>query len=463
MALLVDGLGVLHAGDEARCVMVAQVLAHACQRVLHRNAQRPQQRRRPDARDLQQLRRVHRAAAQDHFLGGPHFHRYAVAAALAIADADRALALEHDLARVGVGAHGEGRPFHRRMQEGAGRAHAPALLDHALNVAHARLHRAVVVAVARDPHRHRARDEGLAQRIAPIQVGDGQVALAAAEGCIDRTGLVGDALLGPPEIGQHVGIAPAVIAALRPTVEIHALAAIVDMAVDRAGAAQRLAARGGDAPAPGPFAGFRRVEPVHARIDQRVHEAGRDMDEGMPVAGAGFQHADGRPAVLAQPVGQNTAGRAGAHDYIVEGFHAPALARCSSPRLEPRPAGQAVSRVSAGMRRLRCRWQKGFTRESQSLTTLPLQKTPNIYGMIPSGRFSPGRTRRSSSSGSTMPATSPSRSGTRGSGSSERSISLFCRWSGLRVGSLIVASRLVCRVNAPRQPSLPGPTEVRLC
>ena len=101
---LVDGLGVLDPGHEARRVVVAQVLADAGQRVLHRDAELTQQRRRTDARDLQELRGVHRAAAQDHLFRRPHFRRRAVSPALAVADADRALALEHDRGRVGMGA-----------------------------------------------------------------------------------------------------------------------------------------------------------------------------------------------------------------------------------------------------------------------------------------------------------------------------------------------------------------------
>ena len=136
------------------------------------------------------------------------------------------------------------------------------------------------------------------------------------------SGSGGHAPLAAPEVGQHVGIAPAAIAALRPAVEVEPLAAIVDVAVDRARAAQRLAARRGDAPAAGPFAGLGGVEPVHRRIDQRVHEAGRDMDEGMPVARPRLEHADRRLAVLAEPVGEHAAGRAGTHDHVVESLHA---------------------------------------------------------------------------------------------------------------------------------------------
>src|SRR5262245_33630307 len=221
-----------------------------------------------------------------------------------------------------MGVHREVLAAHRRMQIAARRALAAAVLDDALDVADARLLGAVVVLVARDAHLDGALDEGLTKGIAPVEVGDGQVALAAAEQILATTPFPGDAPFGAPEVGQHVGVAPAAVAALRPAVEVEPLAAIVDMAVDRARAAQRLAARGGDRAAAGPFAGLGLVEPVHARIDQRVHEAGRDMDEGMPVARAGLEHADRDTRILAQAAREHAAGRAGADDDVVECFHA---------------------------------------------------------------------------------------------------------------------------------------------
>ena len=298
--------------------MVAQVLADAGQLVLHLDAERLQQRCGADARDLQELRRVHRAATQDHFLPGAHFHRRAVAAPLAVAHADGALALEHDRGRLCMGAHREVGPRHGGMKITTRGTDPAAVPDDALDVAHARLLRAVIIRVARDALFDRAFDEGLAQRIAPFEIGDRQVALVAAEG---RVGIARHPVFAAAEVGKHVGIAPAAIAALCPAVEVETLAAIVDVAVDRAGATQRLAARCGDRPAAGPFARLGLVEPVHLGIDQRVHEAGRDMDEGMPVAWTGFQYADRDVGILAQPAGQHAARRAGAHDHVVETLH----------------------------------------------------------------------------------------------------------------------------------------------
>src|SRR3546814_13444395 len=78
-----------------------------------------------------------------------------------------------------------------------------------------------------------------------------------------------------PHPSPFRAIAPAAVAALRPAVEIHALAAVVDVAVDRAGAAQRLAARRPDPPPAGPLARLNVVEPVHRRIDHGLHEVDR--------------------------------------------------------------------------------------------------------------------------------------------------------------------------------------------
>src|SRR6185312_6004890 len=105
-----------------------------------------------------------------------------------------------------------------------------------------------VVGVARDAVLHRALDEGVAQRVAPVDVGDGERALTAAIGRI----AIADTAFEPLEVGQDVRIAPAAIAELRPGLEIEPLAAIEDQAVDRARAAERLAARREDAPAAGP-------------------------------------------------------------------------------------------------------------------------------------------------------------------------------------------------------------------
>ena len=126
-------------------------------------------------------------------------------------------------------AHGDIAALHRGMQESGGRADAAAVVNGALRVGDAFLRFAVVIGIARNAERDRACDEGLAERIAPVDIGDGQFAVAAAIGGV----AVADAPFHAPEVGQHIGITPGAIAELRPGVEVAALAAIIDMAVDR--------------------------------------------------------------------------------------------------------------------------------------------------------------------------------------------------------------------------------------
>ena len=208
-------------------------------------------------------------------------------------------------------------PLHRGVQKGGRRADAQAVLDGALGVGDALLDRAVVIGVARNAEAHRARHERLAKRVLPVHGGDSEVALAPAIGVL----ALADAPLQPLEIGQHIRIAPAAIAELRPGVEILALAAIVDVAVDRGGAAERLAARRVDAAAAGPGTRLLLVGPVDAAHVESLDEAGRQMDVGMPVPGPGFEHADAGGGILAQPVRKHATRRARAHDHIIECIH----------------------------------------------------------------------------------------------------------------------------------------------
>ena len=281
--------------------MVLQALADACQRVAHLDAERAKQFRGADTRQLQQLRRIVGAAGEDHFLRRAHFDRRAALAAPDVAHADRALALEDDVGRMGVGADMDVRPLHRGAQERGRRADAQAVLDRALGVGHAFLDRAVIIVVARDAEAHGAGHEGLAERIAPVHGGNGQIAVTAAKFVV----ALADPFFHPLEIGQHVRIAPAAIAKLRPGIEILALAAVVDVAVDRGGAAERLAARRVDAAAAGPRPRLLLVGPVDALHVEGLDETRRQMDVGMPVARTRLQHADAGAGVFTEPVGEH--------------------------------------------------------------------------------------------------------------------------------------------------------------
>src|SRR5258708_7257556 len=102
-----------------------------------------------------------------------HVPRRAIAPALEVAHADRALALEYEARGVRVRDHGKIRPLHRGMQERARRTHAPPILDRALGVIDAELAFAVVVGVTRNAERDRAFDERLTERMTLVDVRDG--------------------------------------------------------------------------------------------------------------------------------------------------------------------------------------------------------------------------------------------------------------------------------------------------
>ncbi len=97
---LVDGPGVLDPRHHAHGVVIAQVPADPRQRVPDRDADAAQMRRIADAAELQQLRRGHHAARKDHL--APGVYLFALAA-VGIFDAGRALAVEQDLRRMGMG------------------------------------------------------------------------------------------------------------------------------------------------------------------------------------------------------------------------------------------------------------------------------------------------------------------------------------------------------------------------
>src|SRR5262249_3934702 len=121
--------------------------------------------------------------------------------------------------------------------------------------------------------------------------------------------------------GQYVGVAPTAIAHLRPGVEVEGLATVVDVAVDRGRAAERLATRRVDATPAGPGPYLLLVGPVDALHVEGLDEAGRQMDVGMPVPGPRFEHTHGGVRVFAQPVGEPAAGRACANDHVIKSVH----------------------------------------------------------------------------------------------------------------------------------------------
>ena len=275
--------------------------------------QRAQQFGLADAGQLEQLRRVDRAAGDDHLARGP---RLPLRPADGIAHADAALAFEDQ--RLGHRAllDHKVRPRARRVEIAIGRALAAALGDRHLRHADAFLGLAVLVGIEGQADALGGRDHLLQQRhLVARRVGDAQHAVAAAE-------LVGAAVvaLHALEDRQHVLVAPAAIAELRPVVVVLRLAADIDHAVDRARAAQHLAARHVDAPPARALVRLRRVAPVDRRIVDHLGDADRHArPEEVRAFGARLQQQHAIGAALRQPAGDHRAGRPCTDDDVVIG------------------------------------------------------------------------------------------------------------------------------------------------
>ncbi len=218
-----DRLGAFHL--EIEFEMVLQIFADPGQIMDHIDTVRPKLRRRSDSGELEQLRRVDRAARQDHL--APRGHQM-LGAAFAIGDADRALALPQDMGGERVRFHAEIGPRHRRLEIGIGRAPAAAAMDGHVHAPKAFLLRAVDVVGQRIARLLRRIEKGGVERVLQPAITGVESALGAAIGI---TALV--ARLGATEIGEDLGKAPAARALFLPAFEIHRIAANIDQSVDR--------------------------------------------------------------------------------------------------------------------------------------------------------------------------------------------------------------------------------------
>ena len=250
--------------------MVLQVLADAARRLDDGDAVGLQQVARAYAGQLQQLGRIDRAAAQDHF--GPR-SRHANFTAVGKLDPDRAAVFNHHFSRQSPGDHGQILAPHRRVQIGDRRRAALAILDRQLVIGSALLRRPIDVVHHRQAHlaaglQHRVRDRMMRGHIRHVE----RTALAV-------TGQTPPLLMFRlEEIGQAVVKGPALAAQLTPTVIIRRLTAHIEKAVDRGRTAQHLAARPAVNPPAGGGIGLCLVEPVDLGIVQRGGVADRHMD-----------------------------------------------------------------------------------------------------------------------------------------------------------------------------------------
>ena len=192
-----------------------------------------------------------------------------------------------------------------------GRAACAVALGHLIQ-AHAVLARTVEVIIEGQPGLMAGFDEHPRQRVDVAQVADRQRAIAAMPG-IAATAIA----FGAFEVGQHIVPVPAIGTACGPAVVVARHATDVAHRIDRAGAAQQLAAW---APQHAPTQLRLRgggVVPVDRGQPGDFGQPGRHVHKRVPVAAAGFQqqHLDG--GVFAEAVGQHAAGRTGTDDDVV--------------------------------------------------------------------------------------------------------------------------------------------------
>ena len=227
-------------------------------------------------------------------------------------DTDGAAAFDEDAGGVGVGRDRQIAAAARRPQIGPRRAPAAAVGRRRLVIADPFLARPVEVVIGRDA----GFDRGLYHRVAERRahrVRDVQRPALAMK----RVGAA-FLVLGLLEERQHPIPVPALAAALPPAVVIGRGAAHVDHAVDRAGAAQDLAARLVEGAVVELLFGLAFEHPVVARVGESLGVAERDVDPRVAVAPPGFEQQHAPAPVLAEPAGDGAARRTGAGDDEVE-------------------------------------------------------------------------------------------------------------------------------------------------
>ena len=259
------------------------------------------------ARQLQQLRRVDRPAAQDdlarvHPPDGP--------APVRVLDADRARAVERHLRHQGARADVEVGPRHHGVQVGAGRGQPPPAVDVAVEPGEALLAVPVDVVGERVARLLRRLQERAEQRVRGRPALEDERSAVAAELVV---GLGGQAVLHAHEVGQAVGVVPGGHPGVgRPPLVVQRVAPLEDHPVDAAGAAEHLAPGVRDPPAAHVRLRLGLVAPVVEPAAAGERQRGGHVDEHVPrvVAPARLQHEHAGGRVGRQAVGQRAAGRA---------------------------------------------------------------------------------------------------------------------------------------------------------
>src|SRR6185312_13179923 len=231
-----------------------------------------------------------------------------------IAHADAALAFEDQRRRQRALLDQKVFAAPRGIEIAMGGALAAALGDRHLRHAYPFLALAILVGIERQADLLGGFDDHLEQRHpTPWRVGHAQKPGAAA--ILIRAAVIA---LHALEDRQHVLIAPAAIAELRPVVIVLRLTADIDHAVDRARPAQHLAARHVDLAAAGALVRFGAVAPVDGGIVDHLGDADRHpRPEEIGTFDAGFQQQHAIRAALGQAACDHRTGRTCPDDDVV--------------------------------------------------------------------------------------------------------------------------------------------------
>ena len=306
------GARVQHRDRHGRVVL--QIRANSQALVSDRDAVALQLSCRADAREHQQLRRIHRARGKNHFCGRcekprlprmPHTHAHG-ARTFEFDALDERFSEQR---QIGARPH--------RVQKSARAAPAHAASPVQVEQAEAVLLSAVEILVSRVPGLHGGLHKRIGERIRLREALHVELAACAV---IRRS--AARVVLVALVHRQHIGVTPARIAQRRPIVIVRSMAADIDRAVHGRAAAQQLAARAGDA-APvhaGPAAEL--MLPVIARVRQQEDVADRqcrfDVDRELPVRRPGLDECDAARGVGRQAIRQHATCGAGADDDEVK-------------------------------------------------------------------------------------------------------------------------------------------------
>ena len=229
--------------------------------------------------------------------------------------------LKTDSGDMGIGQDSQVASLARGTQIGDRRADAAAVARSDVVITCTFLTGRIEVRITRDANTLCGLDKRIAERVPVRQFRHRKRPVPAMK-------VIGAALkrLGLAKVRQHIIESPSRIAQSRPFVEILALPAYVDQAIDRTGTAEHLAARGEHTPAS--QLGFRLglIHPVHLRFGEQLAVTDRHMDPRISIGWAGLEQQNGMAPVFTEPVGKNATGRSGPNDDVVV-FHGTPVAR----------------------------------------------------------------------------------------------------------------------------------------